>query len=155
MVVKWWCKKHLIATIMRYNDSNNLILIVNVYAPQQEYIKKVVWSQLTRIARNWPGPLCFLGDFNAVCSPEERLREIIDFNSIDSFNNFISNAGLIDQLLVNDEFTWEGPLGKFSKIDRVFINAHWANLWPNAILQSGQPDKSDHKPIIWGEKLCY
>ncbi|XP_071707956.1 uncharacterized protein [Rutidosis leptorrhynchoides] len=154
-LVKWWCKKHWIATIMRYNNSNKLILIVNVYAPQQEQSKKIVWSQLTRIVHNWPGPFCLLGDFNSVCAPEERLREVIDHNCITSFNNFISNAGLIDQFLVNDDFTWEGPLGKFSKIDRVFINAQWAILWPNSILQSGFSDRSDHKPIIWGKKLCY
>ncbi|XP_071708090.1 uncharacterized protein [Rutidosis leptorrhynchoides] len=108
-LIKCWKTKYWIATIMRYLPSNNLILIVNVYAPQQEQAKKIVWSQLTIVAHNWPGPLCYLGDFNAVVSPDERLREIIDYRSIANFNNFIINANLIDQVLVNDDFTWEGP----------------------------------------------
>ncbi|XP_071712698.1 uncharacterized protein [Rutidosis leptorrhynchoides] len=152
-LVKYWKKKHWIATIMRYVQSNRLILIINVYAPQQECRKKVVWSQLTTIAHNWPGPFCCLGDFNSVCSPDERLRESVDLNHIASFNNFISNANLFDQSLSNDEFTWEGPLGKLSRIDRVLINAQWATSWPDAILQTGLSEQSDHKPIIWGKRL--
>ncbi|XP_071739168.1 uncharacterized protein [Rutidosis leptorrhynchoides] len=53
------------------------------------------------------------------------------------------------------KFTWEGPLGKFSRIDRVLINSKWALLWPDAILQTDQSDRSDHKPIIWAKKLLF
>ncbi|XP_071686767.1 uncharacterized protein [Rutidosis leptorrhynchoides] len=40
-----------------------------------------------------------------------------------------------------------------SRIDRGLINSHWARLWPEAILQMAQPDRSDNKPIVWGKKL--
>ncbi|XP_071705392.1 uncharacterized protein [Rutidosis leptorrhynchoides] len=126
-----WKRRHWIATVLR---------------------KKVVWSQLSNIARKWPGPICLLGDFNSVCFPKERVRETIDHNSINTFNDFIINASLVDQPLFNDEFTWEGPNGKFSRIDRVLVNAIWANFWHGAILQSGPSDRPDHKPIIWGNK---
>ncbi|XP_071738841.1 uncharacterized protein [Rutidosis leptorrhynchoides] len=79
------------------------------------------------MANKWLGPLCFLGDFNSVCSLEERMRENIDQNSIDSFNTFIIKANLIDQCLSND---------------------------PNVILQTDNLDRSDHKPIIWAKKLA-
>ncbi|XP_071728613.1 uncharacterized protein [Rutidosis leptorrhynchoides] len=105
------------------------------------------------MASNWLSPMCILGDFNSVSSPDERLREVIDFNCIDSFNNFILNANLFDQHLSNDEFTWEGPLGKFSRIDRVLVNLSCAHMFQDAILISANPDESDHKPIIWGNKL--
>ncbi|XP_071739697.1 uncharacterized protein [Rutidosis leptorrhynchoides] len=150
-----WSRKHWIATILRYIPNNQIVLIVNVYAPHVEQRKKFVWSQLITIANNWPGLLCFLGDFNSICHPEERLREVIDLNSIASFNAFISQANIIDQHLSNDEFTREGPFGKFSRIDRVFINDKWALLWPDAILQTDHPDRSDHKPIIWAKKLLF
>ncbi|XP_071712536.1 uncharacterized protein [Rutidosis leptorrhynchoides] len=57
------------------------------------------------------------------------------------------------------QFVWsqlanmEGPLGKFSRIDRVLINNKWALLWPDVILQSSLQDRSDHKPIIWAKVL--
>ncbi|XP_071695324.1 uncharacterized protein [Rutidosis leptorrhynchoides] len=147
-------EKTLVTTILKYSPSNQVVLIINVYAPPQESRKKLVWSHLTNIALNWPGPLCFLGDFNSVCSPEERLRESIDHNSIVKFSEFICNASLMDQSLANDEFTWEGPFGKFSRIDRVLCNHCWVSLWTDAILQTVQTDKYDHKPIVFGKKLC-
>ncbi|XP_071687115.1 uncharacterized protein [Rutidosis leptorrhynchoides] len=154
-LVQAWPRKHWIATILRYIPNDQVVLIVNVYAPHNEQRKKFIWSQLAIMANNWPGPLCFLGDFNSMCLPEERVREVIDLNSIASFNAFISQANIIDQSLSNDEFTREGALGKFSRIDRVFINAKWAMLWPDAILQTDQPDRSDHKSLIWAKNLLY
>ncbi|XP_071708890.1 uncharacterized protein [Rutidosis leptorrhynchoides] len=153
LIHSWSCK-HWIATILRYLPNNQIVFIVNIYAPHLEHKKHFVWSQLTIMANQWPGPLCFLGYFNSVRSPEERLREVIDQNSIDSFNDFILQANLIDQVLSNDEFTWEGPLGKFSRIDRVLINDKWALLWPEAILQTDPQERSDHKPLIWAKVLA-
>ncbi|XP_071718046.1 uncharacterized protein [Rutidosis leptorrhynchoides] len=152
-LIQSWVRRNWIATILRYLPNNAIVLIINVYAPQQEDKIKFVWSQLTNIARNWPGPLCILGDFNSVSSPDERLREVIDLNSIDSFNNFILSANLFDQHLSNDDFTWEGPLGKFSRIDRILVNLKWVQAWSDAIMISASPNSSDHKPIIWGKKL--
>ncbi|XP_071708435.1 uncharacterized protein [Rutidosis leptorrhynchoides] len=118
---------------------------------KKHWIAIVLRSQLTKIALNWPRPLCFLGNFNSVCSPKERLREAIDVNAISPFNYFIVNAKLIDQQLVNDEFTWEGPLEKFSRIDKVFLNSLWTNLWPVAILQTDHPDNkwAEYDTIGW------
>ncbi|XP_071688812.1 uncharacterized protein [Rutidosis leptorrhynchoides] len=148
-----WKRKHWIATVMRYLPSNIVILIVNVYAPHQENKKKVVWTQLANIALKWPGPICVLGDFNSVCCPGEILREMIDATSITNFNNFIAIASLIDQPLTNDEFTWEGPLGKFSRIDRVLANHAWVSRCPEAILQTVHSNSLDHKPIVWAKNF--
>ncbi|XP_071688021.1 uncharacterized protein [Rutidosis leptorrhynchoides] len=101
-LVMAWKRKNWIATILRYSPSNNVILIVNVYAPLQESKKKILWAQLCSIARIWPGPLCFMGDFNSVCCPGERLRENIDLVSIANFKDFINNASLFDLPLSND-----------------------------------------------------
>ncbi|XP_071704099.1 uncharacterized protein [Rutidosis leptorrhynchoides] len=143
-----WKRKHWSATIVRYLPSNLVILIVNVYAPRQESRKKMVWDKLTNIALKWPGPLCFLGDFNAVCSPEERFREATELSSIANFNDFITNASLIDQPLSNDVFTWEGPRGKFSRIDRFLVNHEWVTRWPEEVLQTVNTNKLYHKPIV-------
>ncbi|XP_071728005.1 uncharacterized protein [Rutidosis leptorrhynchoides] len=152
-LINCWKCKHWIASVLRYIPSDNVVLIVNVYAPHLESSKRRVWEQLKNIACNWSGPICFLGDFNSVCTPDERCRESIDMNSIETFNDFILNASLIDQPLSNEEFTWEGPLGKMSRIDRVLLNSCWIDLWPDSILLAAKPDRSDHKPLVWGKKL--
>ncbi|XP_071740453.1 uncharacterized protein [Rutidosis leptorrhynchoides] len=105
------------------------------------------------MANQWSGPICFLGDFNSVCKEEERFRENIHPAELINFNNFILSANLIDQPLSNDEFTWEGPEGKQSRIDRILVNETWLHLFPESILIAGNPKSSDHKPIIWGKKI--
>ncbi|XP_071709256.1 uncharacterized protein [Rutidosis leptorrhynchoides] len=141
----------LIAAVLRYIPSDNVVLIVNVYAPHLESSKRMVWEQLKYIACNWSGPICFLSDFNSVCNPAERFRESIYMSCIETFNKFIINSNLIDQCLSNEEFTWEGPLGKMSRIDIVLLNSGWIDLWPGSILVAGKPDRSDHKPLVWGK----
>ncbi|XP_071740201.1 uncharacterized protein [Rutidosis leptorrhynchoides] len=103
-LIQSWVQKYWIATILRYIPNNTFVLIINVYAPQHENKKKIVWSQLTDIAQNWLGPLFILRDFNSVCSLDERLRGGVQ-------------------------------------------------LWPHVILITANPKSSDHKPIIWGNKL--
>ncbi|XP_071704358.1 uncharacterized protein [Rutidosis leptorrhynchoides] len=100
-----WKRKHWIETVMRYHPSNIIVLIVNIYALHLENKKTIVWSQLSNMALKWLGLVYFMGDFNVVCHPEERLRETVDPISISNFNDFISNASLFVQPLTNSDLT--------------------------------------------------
>ncbi|XP_071727195.1 uncharacterized protein [Rutidosis leptorrhynchoides] len=72
-----------------------------------------------------------------------------------NFNEFLSRANLIDQNIQNEMFTWDGPDGKKSRIDRVLVNLEWLNLWPDAVLIAGNKNTSDHNPLIWGKKSLF
>ncbi|XP_071714435.1 uncharacterized protein [Rutidosis leptorrhynchoides] len=148
-----WSNRYWIATLLRYTLNQRIVLIINIYAPQSEHDKLFVWQQLSAIANQWSGPISFLGDFNSVCHPEERFREVIDPIAISKFNNFILSDNVIDQALCNEEFTWDGPDEKMSRIDRVMVNVSWLSLFPDSILQAGLQKLSNHKPIILGKKL--
>ncbi|XP_071686940.1 uncharacterized protein [Rutidosis leptorrhynchoides] len=69
--------------------------------------------------------------------------------AISNFNDFINSSNMIDQIICNEEFTWKGPDGKMSRIDRVLVNGPWMQLFPDSILLAGAPKLSDHRPIIW------
>ncbi|XP_071712749.1 uncharacterized protein [Rutidosis leptorrhynchoides] len=70
-----------------------------------------------------------------------------------NFNEFISLSGLFDQHLSNGYFTWEGPEGKTSHIDHILLNTEWIEKWPDSFLITGDPQFSDHKPLILGKQI--
>ncbi|XP_071713332.1 uncharacterized protein [Rutidosis leptorrhynchoides] len=144
-----------VATLLTYLPSNTDVLIINVYAPQSEIEKKIIWFHIAKMINGWNGPTCVMGDFNSTCFPHERLREEIDVVNMANFNDFISSASLIDQNIQNLMYTWDGPGGKKSRIDRVLVNVEWINLWPGAVLLAGDKSSSDHNPLIWGKKSLF
>lgn len=60
------------------------------------------------------------------------------------FNQFIDKANLLELALVNSQFTWIGPFGRKSRLDRVFVNDKWwsEGSWSVKALNS---KGSDHK----------
>ncbi|XP_071709435.1 uncharacterized protein [Rutidosis leptorrhynchoides] len=134
-LIQHWIRKYWIATILRYIPNNQIVLIVNVYAPQQELKKKFVWSQLSSIARMWPGPLCFLGANQGKEVASD--RGILCKQGANQGKEVASDRGILYK---------QGPQGKLSRIDRFLINSVWAQLWPDTILQTDLPD--------WFVELC-
>lgn len=53
----------------------------------------------------------------------------------------------MESSLLNSRFTWYGPNGKQSKLDRVLLNAEWAFLgnWSSTALPRRN---SDHRPLV-------
>ncbi|XP_071740107.1 uncharacterized protein [Rutidosis leptorrhynchoides] len=123
-----------LATLVTFILFNIDVLIINVYAPQNENEKKEIWYHITKMILKWNGPTRVLGDSNSTLLPNERLREEVDYVNMVNFNDFILKANLIDQNIQNEMFTWDGPDGKMSRIDRILTNIEWLNLCPGAVV---------------------
>ncbi|GKB06580.1 RNA-directed DNA polymerase, eukaryota, reverse transcriptase zinc-binding domain protein [Tanacetum coccineum] len=93
------------------------------------------------------GDIC--GDFNEVREASERFGSSYNERQAGLFNNFISNASLIDVPLGGYKFTWTDKWGsKMSKIDRFLVSKLFYETFPNisgVILEKGIPD---HRPIL-------
>ncbi|GAU43110.1 hypothetical protein TSUD_373050 [Trifolium subterraneum] len=105
-----------------------------------------------------------VGDFNAVCSVDER----VGVNSGDpmitsemvEFRNFIEELELMDLPLLGRCFTWFQPSGRaMSRLDRVLISDEWAFRWGLGSCWVLPREVSDHCPLIlkynhgdWGPK---
>ncbi|GJY07898.1 RNA-directed DNA polymerase, eukaryota, reverse transcriptase zinc-binding domain protein [Tanacetum coccineum] len=72
------------------------LLIISVYAPQELTKKKMLWDYLTIVIDNCNGKVVIMGDFNEVRKQAERYGFIFNVQGDDSFNSFISAAGLED-----------------------------------------------------------
>ncbi|XP_078173283.1 uncharacterized protein LOC144567103 [Carex rostrata] len=66
------------------------------------------------------------------------------------FNDFISDAGLVDTPIKNRKFTWTSkrPDPVFSKIDRVLTSAEWTVAYPVITLEALEILISDHTPLL-------
>lgn len=130
-----------------------------VYGPHSSTDKVILWNRLSGFNNlSLNSPSVFIGDFNCTRTQIERVS--CQGNSWDSeiFDKWITRSNLIDLQIDNCKFTWIGPNGKRSKLDRALVNANWAQLG-NWRLQALPRKNSDHKPLLlyylysdWGPK---
>ncbi|GJS46911.1 RNA-directed DNA polymerase, eukaryota [Tanacetum coccineum] len=78
----------------KWIPNGRMILIISIYAPQELREKKMLWDYLTLVIGNWQGVVVIMGDFNEVHKQEERYGSVFNVHGADTFNMFISNAGL-------------------------------------------------------------
>ncbi|MFS7991078.1 putative RNA-directed DNA polymerase [Helianthus anomalus] len=125
------------------------INIANIYAPQDIRDKKILWDHLLGLIDASSGLWIFLGDFNAVRTPEERLNTRFNSSCAGNFNSFIYDARLMEYVMKDRKYTrWSDNGRKGSKIDRFLVCPGFFGLWPNACFRALPRLFSDHCPII-------
>ena len=73
----------------------------------------------------------------------EQTSELIGLNS------FIDSIFLLELPLVDKKFTWFKPDGTtMSRIDRVFVNEEWLQLWPMSKQYVLRREVSDHCAMV-------
>nr|GEV24025.1 RNA-directed DNA polymerase, eukaryota [Tanacetum cinerariifolium] len=128
------------------------IMIISVYAPHDAYYKRVLWSYLEDLVKRWNGECIIMGDFNEFRRIEERWGTNFNSKGAHVFNNFISNAGLVDIQLEGYSFTWAHPSGKkMSKLDRFLVSDGLLTLFPHMSVVCLERHLSDHRPILLRE----
>ncbi|GJZ94122.1 RNA-directed DNA polymerase, eukaryota [Tanacetum coccineum] len=114
----------IIRGVWMLNGKN--LLIISVYAPQELTEKKMWWDYLSSVMENW--------------------------NGVNAFNTFISNAGLEEVPLGGCAFTWcHKSATKMSKLDRFLISESLMSSCPNISAVSLDRYLSDHRPILMCE----
>jgi hypothetical protein len=98
------------------------------------------------------GMWCVVGDFNAVCRPEERrgVREMSNLNvEMREFGGFLEGLDMLDLPLLGRRFTWYNANGiAMSRIDRGLVSWEWEDLWGACSLWVCPRDVSDHCPVV-------
>lgn len=128
---------------------NSIVVnLVNVYGPLNLDDKRIWFEELKDLAMTCQNePICFLGDFNCVRSMEERLNTLYKPLEGRLLEELLVDGGLWDIPLVSHKFTWFGPQGKKSKLDRAIVNVKWSENY-QWHLYSFQRQHSDHRPIF-------
>ncbi|XP_058759958.1 uncharacterized protein LOC131633264 [Vicia villosa] len=155
--------EHAIWLEGEWGVENISVHIVVVYAPCDRRRKSALWNDLLhKINRKRDDRICLMGDFNAIRDVSERKGgvEAGCLNEIAEFDNFITEAELMDIPIQGRRFTWQRPGGLvMSRLDRFLFTDNWNRTWPNCTQWCLDKGLSDHCPIFlcdyslhWGPK---
>ncbi|GKC04917.1 RNA-directed DNA polymerase, eukaryota [Tanacetum coccineum] len=148
---------YFLAIMGTWTPSSTKLLVISVYAPQEVTEKRALWDYLRSLIDRWNGEIVVLGDCNEVRTEQEWFGSTFNIQGANSFNNFISIAGLIDHPLGGYSYTWaHKSASKMSKLDRFLISEGLMELFPHLTGLYLDRHLSNHRPIIMVEsKLDY
>ncbi|GKA70390.1 ribonuclease H-like domain-containing protein [Tanacetum coccineum] len=110
-------------------STSTTILLISVCAPQDFNEKKFPWNHLYSLKTGWNGETIIMGDFNEVRWKHERHGSIFHHNQAHAFDDFISQANLIDISLGGFMYTWsDKEASKMSKLD-LFLPMKLFHSW--------------------------
>ncbi|GJS38952.1 RNA-directed DNA polymerase, eukaryota, reverse transcriptase zinc-binding domain protein [Tanacetum coccineum] len=123
--------------------------MVNVYAPQDDKKKEILWHNILDFKEGNPGHYLIFGDFNVVRFASERIGTIFNSASANVFNQFIRDGHLWEIPHGGHLFTRINRRGdKLSKLDRFLITENSASHMHNYSAQVLDCHISDHRTII-------
>ena len=104
---------------------------------------------MTGIQHPWEVPWCYIGDFNIVRFPSERLGGSRLTPAMENFSEFIEELSLIDFPLEGGSYTWSSGLDQpsMSRIDRVLVSYDCEDYFPNVTQRVLPCPISDHFPF--------
>ncbi|XP_021979605.1 uncharacterized protein LOC110875708 [Helianthus annuus] len=123
--------------------------LINIHAPNEARNRRILWADLLNLMSQMEGMWVLFGDFNDVRDESERVNSNFDRGAAESFNEFISSAGLFEFAMSGGKFTYiSGHANvKFSKLDRFLVCESFLNRWPAAKAEVHDRGASDHCPI--------
>ncbi|GJS98817.1 RNA-directed DNA polymerase, eukaryota [Tanacetum coccineum] len=143
---------NFLAVMGTWVPSSSKLLIISVYAPQDLTKKRVLWDYILHLIDQWDGDCVIMGDFNEVRTEHERYGLIFNVQGENTFNCFISLAGLIDLPLNGYAYTWaHKTVNKMSKLDRFLVSKGLVPSFPCLSALCLERNLSDHHPILMRE----
>ncbi|KAJ8431546.1 hypothetical protein Cgig2_009624 [Carnegiea gigantea] len=121
----------------------------NVYLwAQLESQRQPLWEALHQISLSTHGAWRLFGDLNTILSKKDRYGgNHVEDHDIQELTNFIANCEVLEMPSSGAFFTWTNKT-IWSKIDRVFINSVWHNVFDYTLATVLPPGLSDHSPIL-------
>lgn len=115
--------------------------------------REVVWNNLEEIGRFERLPWLCIGDFNQVlnCDGKKGGKQC-NQRRLTSFNDMLNKCGLVDLEFKGPKFTWRNNRGGdeliMERIDMVFANSMWRELFDKVLVFVEAAIGSDHNPLV-------
>ncbi|CAA0841468.1 Unknown protein, partial [Striga hermonthica] len=134
--------------------------VVFTYMSTDSRIREEQWGYLVNDKQKWGDSWLIGGDWNAICSVEEK-RGGRKKNELElrGFNNFIAQMEMQEVLMTGHQFTWGNNRsgGDFieEKIDQIFGSFNWLAAHPNARVESFCRSASNHRLLLLSTQFDY
>ncbi|CAN0858294.1 Transposon TX1 uncharacterized 149 kDa protein [Linum grandiflorum] len=140
--------------IMDFCDvDGNKYSVFGVYLSCDLTLRKKQFLTLTDLCRQLDKPFAFCGDFNSYLlhSEKQSHSSLSSQSSIDSFNLFVSDLGLVDLPPSGPLFTWSNRQANEVKcrLDRFLLSDSWLSSFPDSSLKHLSDLGSDHRAILY------
>ena len=135
-----------VTTLFRALASDLSFSLTNVYGPCAHDLKPDFLSEISTIASHIARPWAIVGDFNLICSPDDKSSDNFDAHEADLFNSTIDDLCLVETPLLDRLFTWTNnqPSPTLVRLDRSLVNTAWNTTFPDTSLKSLTRTTSDH-----------
>ena len=101
--------------------------LIGVYGPNDDYMRRALFEELSFFMSSWDISYFLGGDFNVIRLPSGRSVSGRSSWAMREFSSFIDSCNLVDPSLEGARFTWssheEVPL--LSRIDRFLFSVEW------------------------------
>ena len=133
--------------------SNLSWFISLIYASPRLNERRILWSNLTKVAQLHQLPWLLLGDFNEVLSGEDKYgRRSININRALEFKDCLDCCNFLDLGFSGPKYTWSNRRQIsnliLERIDRYFANPAWRLLNPEASITHLTRVYFDHCPVL-------
>ncbi|XP_071739187.1 uncharacterized protein [Rutidosis leptorrhynchoides] len=146
-------KDHFLAIKGIWKGKTKESIIVNVYGPHKDSLRKKFWDDLEHLMNYKDAEWVIGGDFNEVRCEEERQNSVFIERKANLFNDFIEKCHLIEVSLIGKRFTRISNDGKkFSKLDRFLVTDEFLQSWgdvsefDNVIVEAWNKAVIDSRP---------
>ena len=134
------------------------VAIITVYGYHDCANKRRMWEELIELKSSISATIMVMGDFNEIRHPYERKGCTSYSRSMEQFEEWVNDMGLVELQLIGRKFTWRRGLS-CSKLDRVFIEPQWLQSVFGLKLVGLNCSLSDHVALLvksdevsWGPK---
>lgn len=141
--------ENTITALVRQDESHTWWL-TGVYGPQGDAQKVDFMHEIVDVRDLHAGPWTVMGDFNLLVSPDDKNKEIINRRMMARFRAMLNRLELKELYLNGRRYTWtnERRQPTMEKIDHVFVNNQWEDLYPSNLLTALGLAVSDHCPLL-------
>ncbi|KAJ8421327.1 hypothetical protein Cgig2_012819 [Carnegiea gigantea] len=141
------CKATHIATMKNF-------FISFVYGANHETQRRQLWEDLIHIAQDMEEAWCILGDFNAVLYPGDRIGGTeVQYHEIKNFSECMFTCEVQELQSNGPYYTWTNKT-IWTRINRVFVNTYWYNIFALSHLTYMANSLSDHTAMMLSFPWC-
>lgn len=150
--LRWKGRMHIDATVTEGDGFK--WRITGIYGESHADKKVETWHLLRTLHHQEKLPWVCVGDFNEVMYSHEKQGEVSRSQALmDNFREALYSCDLRDLGFEGDIFTWrnnnfhvEGYIRE--RIDRAVASPAWCGRFPGYKVINGDPEHSDHRPVI-------